>query len=164
MASQDAGLPNGGETLSSAKLFPSDPRTAFVLLNEARCRAIEGVFGVRRDQVNFMTLIAALLLAEAVHTREQRLRRRMRPTRTGLVLSDGILNALGQEIAGPSSREIPFVAVLIGTAAVGTIAGRVLRETAHDMKAASQRLKRSFGELLGPPTSLIQRSTGSASS
>src|SRR5436305_11437371 len=93
------------EALSSATLFPSDPRVAFVLLNEARYRVIQGVLGVRRDQVNVMTLIATMILAEAVQTKTQVLRRGLRrPTRADLILGDGLLNVVGQQIAGPSSR------------------------------------------------------------
>ena len=141
------------EELGRASLFPSDPRTALVLLNEARHRAVRGVFGVRRDQVNLMTLIAAATLAEVVHTQSRRVRRGLRgPTRADVILADGLLNALGRGIAGPSSREIPFVAALIGTAAVGTVAARVLQHSAHEMRAASLRLERSFRYLLSPQT------------
>src|SRR5207302_863449 len=119
--------------------------------NEARYRTIQGVFGVRRDQVNLMSLIAAMTLAEAVHTKTQRLRRGLRgPTRADVLLADACLNGLGLEIAGTSSREIPFFAALIGTAAVGTVAVRVLRHSAHDVKAASQTIKDSFRHFLNP--------------
>ena len=149
------------EELGGATLFPSDPRAAFVLLNEARYRAVGGVFGVRRDQVNLTTVIAAMMLAEAVHTQAQGLRRRMRgPTRADAILADGVLNGLGQQIAGPYSGEIPFFAALIGTAAVGAVATRVLRHTAHDMNAASHRMKRSF-YLFADRTGLIPRSARS---
>jgi len=136
-----------------ASLFPSDPRAALVLLNEARCRAIQGVFGVRRDQVNVMTFIAAMTLTEVVHTRAHRVRRGLRgPTRAEVIVGDWLLNALGQGIAGPASREIRFFPALIGTAAVGTFGARVLRRGAHDTKAASHRLRLSFSHLVGPQT------------
>jgi hypothetical protein len=151
-----------GESLrepSAGGLFPSDPRAAYVLLNEARYRAIQGVFGVRRDQVNLMTLIAAMTLAEAIHAQGRRVRRGMRgPTRTDFVVGDGLLNALGQQIAGPSSHEIPFFAALIGTAAVGTVATRVVRHSAHDMKAAAHRFSLSVRYLLGPQIARSARS------
>src|SRR3954453_21216238 len=93
------------DELGGARLFPSDPRTAFVLLNEARYRAIQGVFGVRSDQVNHMTAIAALMLAGAAHAKTERLRSGLRgPTRADVLLADGLLNALGQGIAGPVAR------------------------------------------------------------
>ena len=155
--------PDVGDGLqrSGGRLFPSDPRAVLVLLNEARYRAVGGVFGVRRDQVNLTTVIAAMMLAEAVHTQAQGLRRRMRgPTRADAILADGVLNGLGQQIAGPYSGEIPFFAALIGTAAVGAVATRVLRHTAHDMNAASHRMKRSF-YLFADRTGLIPRSARS---
>src|SRR5580700_7884794 len=45
-----------------------DLRGTLMLLNEARYRSIEKVFGVPRDQVNVTTAILALLVAEAIHT------------------------------------------------------------------------------------------------
>jgi hypothetical protein len=137
------------DDVGGARLFPSDPRVAFVLLNEARYRAMQGVFGVRKDQVNIMTLVATMMLAEAVRRQTQVLRRGLRgPTRADVILGDGLLNALGQQIAGPYSQEVPLFAALIGSAAVGTVATRVLRQAAHDMKAASRRIKLSVSYLI----------------
>jgi hypothetical protein len=76
-----------GAVLASARLFPSDPRAALLLVNEARCAAVQGVFGVRRDQVNLMTLIAALTLAEGVRQQAQRLHG---PTRGDMILANGV--------------------------------------------------------------------------
>ena len=127
------------------QIFPSDPRAAFVLLNESRYRTIQGVFGVRRDQVNLMSLVAAMTVAEAVHAKTQRLRRSLRgPTRGDMILGDAFLNGLGQQIMGPSTREVPFLAALIGAAAVGTVAVRVVRRSAQDVKVASREVTRSL--------------------
>jgi hypothetical protein len=148
----------GAEERGGPQLFPSDPRAAFVLLNEARYLAIQGVFGVRRDQVNLMTVIAALTLAEAAHQRAERLRRGLRgPTRGDAVLADGLLNALGGEIVGPFARDTPFFGALIGAAAVGAVATRVLRQSSRDIKVASRRVKLSVKRLLGPQGDLIRR-------
>ena len=127
-----------GAALGSAPLFPSDPRAALLLVNEARYVAVQGAFGVRRDQVNLMTLVTALTLAEGVR---QQVRRLHRPTRGDVILADGALNALGAQVAGPYAREIPFFAALLGAAAAGTVATRVLRYTAPDVRAASIRVK-----------------------
>jgi hypothetical protein len=146
---EGAGLPPHApervEEPSAGELFPSDPRAALLLLNEARYRAIQGMFGVRRDQVNLMTLIAAMTLAEAAHAKTQRMRHRLRGPRRGeFVLAHGLVNGLGQGIAGPSSRDIPLFAPLIGTAMVGAVAVRVVRNSAHDVKAVSREIKRSL--------------------
>ena len=139
------------EHLSSARLFLGDSIIALGLLNEARHRTIQGVFGVRRDQVNLMTAIAALTLAEAAHQKTERLRSGLRvPTRGDVILADGLLNALGRGIAGPYARETPFFTALIGAAAVGAVAARVLQHSSRDIKAASHRIKRSFKEFLIP--------------
>jgi hypothetical protein len=48
-----------------------DLRGGLMLLNEARCRTVERVFGVQRDHVN-MTTVIALLVAEALRQRSER--------------------------------------------------------------------------------------------
>jgi hypothetical protein len=152
---EGAGLP---PQAARAELFPSDPRAAFVLLNEARYLAIQGAFGVRRDQVNLMTLLAAMMVGGAVHTKAQRVRRRLRgTTRTDVILADGVMNALGRQIAGPSAGQIPFIAPLVGTAFVGSVTWRVVRRSAQGTKAASHAVAESVRDLLRPQAELIRR-------
>jgi hypothetical protein len=138
----------GAEEPSGGALFPSDPRAVFVLLNEGRYLAIQGLFGVSRNQVNVMTVIAALMLAEAAHAKTERLRGRLGgATRSDVLLADGLLNALGQGIAGPFAREIPFVAPLIGVAVAGVVARRVVQNSSRNIKAASARITVSLRHL-----------------
>jgi hypothetical protein len=126
-----------GAAAGSARLFPSDPRAALLLVNEARYVAVQGAFGVRRDQVNLMTLITAVTIAEGVR---QQARRLHGPTRGDLILADGALNALGAQVAGPFAREIPFFAALIGAAAAATVATSVLRYSAHYVRATASEV------------------------
>lgn len=139
---------DGGARSRGAIPLPSDARAKLVLLNEVRYRAVAGVFGVRRDQVNLMTGIATLMLAQAASSKARQLPRARRGHRRGdVILADGLLNALGQEVAGRFSREMPFFAAIIGTAAVGAIGARVLRESRRDLKAASHRVTGFLAEL-----------------
>jgi hypothetical protein len=129
-----------------------------VLLNEARRGTIETVFGVRRDQVNLMTAVVAFTVAASVHQTTQRVRRQVRRSgRADVMLADGLLNALGQEIAGPFARETPFFAAIIGTATVGAVASRALRESSREMKAASYRLGAWLSDLYRHEVRLIGR-------
>lgn len=154
--------PSGSGELGAAGLLPSDPRTALVLLNEARYYAIQGTFGVRRDQVNVMSLVAAIMLAEAVGAKALRVRRLVRgTTRSDLILADGVMNALGQAIAGPSAGQIPFLAPLVGTAAAAAVGAQALRWSSREMKAASEGLKRSF-RLFAPLTRAALRQARSS--
>jgi len=59
------------------------------------------------------------------------------------------VNALGQQVAGTFSNEVPFFAALLGTAAVGTVAARALRRSAHEMNVVSQGIKRSVSDFFG---------------
>lgn len=146
--------------IGAARLFPSDPKAAILLLNEARYLAVQRAFGVRRDHVNLMTAIAALTIAEAAYAKTARLRRGLRaPTRGDVMLADGVLNALGQEIAGPFAGEKPFFAGLIGAAAVGALATRAVRHTSRDIKAASHRVTLSARNLLASQADFIPRGT-----
>jgi hypothetical protein len=152
---------NGNEPSRGAIPLPSDPRATLVLLNEARRRAIGTVFGVRNDQVNLMTVMAALTLAASVHQTTQHVTRQMRRRRRAdVILADGFLNALGQEIAGPFARETPFFAAIIGTATVGAVASRALRESSREMKAASYRLGAWLSDLYRHEVRLIGRGGG----
>ena len=81
VASTGAGAQTGG-----TKMLLVDLRGGLLLLNEARCRTVERVFGVRRDQVNLTTVIALLLVAESIQRRTERLKpagaRRLPTTRS----------------------------------------------------------------------------------
>ena len=69
------------------------------MFNEARYLAFERVFGVRRDQVNVMTLIATLVLAGALEKKAEHLLAVLSPTRSDAMFGVGALNALG---SGPA--------------------------------------------------------------
>src|SRR5579863_9294653 len=48
-------------------LLLSDARTAFILINHVRHRALERLFGISPDQANAVTVIGLVLLAETAH-------------------------------------------------------------------------------------------------
>jgi hypothetical protein len=145
------------EEFSSARLFASDIRAAFLLFNETRCRAIERVFGVRKDQVNLMTLIAALMLAQAAHRKTEQLRGGLpSPTRGDTALGVGLLNALGNQIAGPASQKTPLLGALLGGIAVGGVSARRLRRSANSMRAVPHTIRVSYAHRYGHQTNPLQ--------
>ncbi len=135
--------------VSGARLLASDIRVAHLLVNDARYHAIQAVFGVRRDQVNLVTLIAAMALAESVQKKIEQLRT---PTRSDAILGIGFVDALGTCIAGPASGTTPLFGLLVGTVLVGSVGVRALRRSAHGIKASSREVRLSFSRRYGQLT------------
>lgn len=133
----------GIEELGGARLLATDIRTAFVLFNEARYRALECV-GVPREQANLMTFIATLAVAGEVGRMARQLSRGWSPTRSDRILGVGLLNALGAGIAGPSASKAPFVGLVVGSAVVASASRRALHRSAQGMKASAHRMKLSY--------------------
>lgn len=154
-----AGAAAGGErdiTLddaAGARLLVSDVRVALLLLDEARYRVLNRLFGVSRDQSWVVTLIALVALAQAAHEKsDQMLRGPGGPTRADVVLGGAALRELLAWIPGPSSRETPLVATLVTIAVAGALVRPALSRTAHGIRTSSHRarlsLNRRYGHLL----------------
>lgn len=152
LRSPSAEIAHHGE-LTGAMLFASDVRTTLLLVNEARYRTIEGVFGVRRDQVNLMTLIATMVLAEAAEQKTRRLRGVLHgPSRSDARLGVGLLSALADGIVGPASEATPLAGLLVASAVVGGIWVRAVRRSAHGMRTSAHNVRLSFGGRYGHRT------------
>ena len=90
------------------------------LVDEARHRAVERLFGVSREQSWQVTLIALALLASAAHDKsDQLLKGPGGPTRSDVMLGAAGLRELLTWIPGPSSRDTPLVGTLVMVALVG---------------------------------------------
>jgi hypothetical protein len=61
------------EDVAGARLLVSDVRVALLLVDKARHRVVERLFGVSREQSWQVTLIALALLASAAHDKSDRL-------------------------------------------------------------------------------------------
>ena len=139
-------------------LLASDMRIAFLLLNEARYRTIERLFGVSRDQANLVTAIAALVIARAARDTSTRTSRTLKgpggPKRGDAVLGGAMLNQVLADLAGPSSKEMPAMGALIAIALVAAGSGPAVRRSARSVRAFSHELRHTFnhryGRLIGP--------------
>ena len=132
---------------SGARLLFSDIRVACLLLNEARHRTIERLFGVSRDQSNIVTLIAVGVLAEAAHDKaEHVLRGPGGPTRTDAALGSAALKGVVHGIAGPSSDTF---GILVAIALLGGLSGPALGRSLHGIRALSHRTRLSFNHRYG---------------
>ena len=63
------------EQLGGGRLLMRDIRVAGLLVGDGRDRAMARLFGVPSDQAGLLTLIVALMLAQAIHDKAQRLMR-----------------------------------------------------------------------------------------
>ena len=130
-----------------------DLRGTLMLLNEARYRAIAGVFGVPRDQVNLTTAILALLVAEAIHTQAQKVRPSRRPSVADFAIGVGGLRESIYGVAGPASRDTPLVGSLIALAVLGGLVRPPVIRSFRGIKTSSRRMHTMFlgryGHLVG---------------
>src|ERR1700729_721036 len=130
-----------------------DLRGGLLLLNEARCRTFERVFGVRRDQVNLTTVIALLLVAESIQRRSERLKPGRGPSVTDYAIGAGAIRESIYGIAGPASRDTPLVGTLILLAILGGLVRPPVIRSIHGMKSSSRRFHTMFlgryGHLVG---------------
>ena len=65
--------PGLGGQVDGGRLLMRDVRVASLLVGDARDRAMARLFGVSRDQAGLLTLVIALMLAQAVHDKVESL-------------------------------------------------------------------------------------------
>lgn len=110
------------EDVAGATLLLTDMRVALLLIDEARHRAVERLFGVSREQSWQVTLIALVLLASAAHDKSDRvLKGPGGPTRSDVMLGAAGVREVLTWIPGPSSRNTPLVGTLVMVALVGAL-------------------------------------------
>jgi hypothetical protein len=138
------------EDVGGARLLVSDVRTALLLLDEARYRAVNRLFGVSREQSWAVTVIALAVLAQAAHDKaEQMVKGPGGPNRADAMLGAAALRELLAGIPGPASRDTPLVATLVAIAMVGAVVRPALSRTAHGIRTATHRARHSFNHRYG---------------
>jgi hypothetical protein len=135
---------------NGAKLIISDARTAYLLLDEARYRTVERLFGVPRHQSALVTVVALGMLAEALRKKtDQMLRGPGRPSLADAALGAGATRELVNGIVGSPSRDTPLAATLVAVAVIGTAFGPVLRRSIRGVGASSHRVRIMFSHRYG---------------
>src|SRR5271166_3281281 len=95
-------------------MLVADARIAFMLINETRCRAIQGVFGCSREQANVATFAAALLLGHEMHARwRQVMEDPAVPEVPEHMIGTAVLRELLSDVAGPGVRDSPQLSSLL---------------------------------------------------
>ena len=136
--------------VGGARLLVSDVRVALLLLDEARYRVVNRLFGVDRDHSWEVTLIALAVLASAAHEKsDQMLKGPGGPSRTDVAFGVVGLRELLARISGPPSQDTPLFSTLVTIAVVGAVARPILSRAAHRIRASSHDVRASFNHRYG---------------
>lgn len=133
-----------------AGVLAGDLEIGFVLINEARYRAMARLFGATREQTNLVTALAMLALAEAMRAKWQRL---MSGPATPSIADDMLGAAIFRELlasaAGPTVRDTPQLGTLLTLAFVGRAMGPIVVRSIRGMRDRSQRFNTGFRHRYG---------------
>jgi hypothetical protein len=140
------------------KLLMTDARVAFLLANEARYRALERVLGIRRDQANVVTLVAAVVALETSQQMAERSRSavksRRQHSRSAALLSMATVREAMRGIAGPTAADEPLFGSLVMFAVLAKPTRRVALNVAHRVGTSTHRagagFRHRYGYLVDP--------------
>jgi hypothetical protein len=128
----------------------SDLRISFLMLNEARYRAMAALFGLSREQTNLASLV---LLGTVAHAIRERAHRMMvawpAPTAGDSVLGVATLREAVQTVAGPASRDTSMFGTLVAIAAAGGVCLPLARRSLRAFEQASERAGAAFKHRYG---------------
>jgi len=150
----DVSLPqprqNGAGPSGGSNLLLGDARTAFLLVNAARHRALARMFGISPDQANAVTIIGLVLLAQNAHDKVGRFLRMPRPPGLvdGFVLDASVRNVF-RGVAGPTVADAPGLSTLLALGVLGTAARPIAKESLRALRSSSQRLTFGFHHRYG---------------
>jgi hypothetical protein len=125
-------------------LFAEDVRVATLLLNDARYRTLERMFGTSRAEANLVTFVAAAVLVDAAQQRSSQIKSPRPPAPTNIALSAAITgSAIGglagtTGIAGPGSL---LIAIALAYKYIGVPARRASRRAARGVARSPFRLR-----------------------
>jgi hypothetical protein len=136
-------------------LLLADTRTALLLANEARHRAVQRVFGLSPEQDNVLTLLALGLMASAMHDAYRKVMEGPPfPTGADLALGGASASELMLGVAGPPSRKGPLLGALLLGALLAGGARPVLRRSLAGLVGEERKLSfdfhRRYGYLVDP--------------
>jgi hypothetical protein len=154
-----AGQPDSQSGFGAGHLFFADSRLAFGMVNYARHRALNRVFGVQRQEANLLTFV--LLLSAGPPTAAAL----WRAVRAPLAVATGLNAAVGgvavreatRGIAGPGASEVPHVEALLALAVAGGLAIPQLRRALRGVREAEQRVRHRRESLYATGRAAMQR-------
>jgi hypothetical protein len=149
---------SGLEDVEGIRLLASDLTTVVLLLNEARYRTMERVFGLSREQANLATMV--LLLGVTAVTRESALKA-MRapgaPSVPDVALGVGVMREALHGVAGPSFDKTPLFGTLLVLAALAHICRPVASRTVHAVHTRTHKARVAFEHRYGHHVRRLQK-------
>jgi hypothetical protein len=152
VASSSNGAPGG------ARLLLTDTRIGLALLNEARYRTMEQVFGLSKEQVNMATVVGALGVAAAMQARWRRfMEGPPLPPVPDMALGITTFRESVYAVVGPSAADIPLLGTLIAIGVIGSVTRPVVVRGLRGIRVSSQRVSQRahagfnhrYGHLVG---------------
>jgi hypothetical protein len=141
-----------------ARLLAGDARVAFVLVNEARYRAMANLFGATREEANVATFVAGLVLAQAIHHQWRRLMDApMAPSLPDEVIGTAVVRELLSRAAGPGVSDSPQLSNLLLAAVVATGGAPVVIRAMRGLRKAGHGADAGFRKRYGYLVDIGQR-------
>jgi hypothetical protein len=135
-------IPARRSDFGAGRLFLADSRLALALLNYARHRALNRLFGVSREQANLLTFILAIGATHVTITTAGRvIRAPFRISGTDVATGGFLMREGAVGIAGPSASEVSPFATLLIIALAGGVAIPTLRRASHKLRATELRVR-----------------------
>ena len=126
----------------AGRLFLTDSRIAFAVLNHVRYLALNRMFGTSREQANLLTAVLVVSAAGAAYESGQRMIRAPLSVSGADVAAGGFaLREAALSAVGPSNRNVRGLGALVAFALVGSLAVPGLRRVARDLRAAEERVR-----------------------
>lgn len=144
-----AALASRREPADGPELFLIDAGAALAVANEARYRTLERVFGIQRSDVNLLTAVVALMVANSVYEKVTAVRPPRPPSIPDVAIGVGALRESIYGVAGPASRDTPLGGTLIALAVLGGLARPPVVRSIRGTRASWRRLHHSFRSRYG---------------
>jgi hypothetical protein len=149
---------SGLEDVEGIRLLTSDLTTLALLLNEARYRTMQRVFGLSREQANVATVV--LLLAATAATHEKAMKAVKAPgglTVPDVALTVGVAREAMHGVAGPSFDKVPLFGTLLALAALAHISRPVVSRTTHAIHTRTHKALLAFEHRYGHHVRRLQQ-------
>jgi hypothetical protein len=128
------------ELFGGGALLVADMRLVYLLLNEARARAITRLFGISGPNSALVTIIALALAAQTAHRKVARMLNAPGTPEIGeLAIGASVLTGSVRWLAGPGVGEFPLFGPLILFAVVGHAVRPALRSAVHGVRSSTHR-------------------------
>jgi hypothetical protein len=142
-----------------ARLLAADARVVRLLIDDARRRAMQRLYGIPRDQPSGVeTVMTLAVIAAAI--RSSAPSPPSKPSLSDTTWGFGMLREVGYSVAGPWARETPGFGALIAFALVGAGTRVAVRKSVHGAKGVSHKAYGEFHHRYGHLILRNRRRTG----